>query len=334
MSPGGTEARGPISPSLSYYHNEFPSSANYENTLIGCDYGPDRAYMNVTISEEQKALLLSQQCTSGASSDPNMHSPQPQTPRIPTLQLAPTSSESSPSMQQQHQLQQQQSPPVWPQSYPSPVSPAAFESNRVYQNLDLPMRRPTSAASYTSPVGPSNRKGRLQSPVTPTTTTSSYGTSYAGATPSTPLLTCPAVEHMFSEPSSPSMLYIVLDLDQPSSLANECEPSANELDPIDLEYWRDMQLVPSYYPAPKSKCTGTVPRTPSITAAMSSSATPTTTTTTTVVTNTMMTGLPPESPKNSAMDYAQIDFNKTQALSSTTMDIEEARSRLALHDKQ
>lgn len=196
------------------------------------------------------------------------------------------------------------------------ASAAQLDAGRLYENLDLPasgssvlqrrqhqQRRPSSGHGTLLPA-----------PL-------SLGTS---KTPATPL--CLTAEQLLaSEPSSPSMLYIVLDLDQPATAAATTTAAAAAA----AEQSAPLAAHASETAAGLSASTSSHGLL--LAAGGMSSATTSTTAGMPPASVSATSVLPPDSPKDAGtMDYAKIDFNKTLALSnsttpSTELDSEESR---------
>lgn len=125
-----------------------------------------------------------------------------------------------------------------------------------------------------------------------------------------------------SEPCTPTIHYIVLDLDQ--------SPATNG--PINNQQ-QHVNHVNSVMPTSVPNSGNAVP-TSHLAAATSSASATTTTTHSTTFSMSAMSLLPPESPKKGVMDYATIDFNKTVALSNSTTpssDLDSEGSRKTRH---
>lgn len=128
-----------------------------------------------------------------------------------------------------------------------------------------------------------------------------------------------------SEPCTPNIHYIVLDLDQSPATngpINNQQQHANHV---------NLSLPTSGL---SNSSVNAVPTSNSAVAVSSVSATTTTTHISTTITMSPMSLLPPESPKKGVMDYATIDFNKTVALSNSTTpssDLDSEGSRKTRH---
>lgn len=126
-----------------------------------------------------------------------------------------------------------------------------------------------------------------------------------------------------SEPCTPTIHYIVLDLDQ--------SPATNGPINNQQQHANQVHLSMSTIGLSSSSATA-VPMSNS--AAATSSVSITTTTHSTSISMSPMSLLPPESPKKGVMDYATIDFNKTVALSNSTTpssDLDSEGSRKTRH---
>lgn len=180
--------------------------------------------------------------------------------------------------------------------------------NRVYENMDTAEIRPllSRALRFSKP-------DLFGKPLEP---------------PATPPNVAAAADK--SEPSTPTIHYIVLDLDHTSNSSGS-NPAAATTSPT--------TLVPSLTgggaPAITTTPIKTTPVAPLSTAQLSASPSlPSIGTLSTSSTTAPLSPLPPESPKKGIMDYAKIDFDRTVALSSTvnrSSDLDSEESRKTRH---
>lgn len=231
----------------------------------------------------------------------------------------------------------------------------SFDSAHMYMNITPGEMQPNTHKSFASAavaLGNSSGGGGSSTPQiaqTPTTTITMFGMSRMNSTFSVdpnrlyenldsgeirPLLSRNTrfskpdifakvdlpVNNDKSEPCTPTIHYIVLDLDQ--------SPATNGPNNNQQQHANHVNLS-----MPASVSGNAVP---TITAATTSvSATTTTTIHSTTISMLPMSLLPPESPKKGVMDYATIDFNKTVALSTTlttpSSDIDSEGSRKTRH---
>lgn len=229
----------------------------------------------------------------------------------------------------------------------------SFDSAHMYMNITPGEMQPNTHKSFVSAAAAlSNSSGgdTPQIAQTPTTTITMFGMSRMNSTFSIdpnrlyenldsgeirPLLTRNTrfskpdifakvdlpVNNDKSEPCTPTIHYIVLDLDQSPATngpINNQQQLANHV---------NLSLPAS---GPISTPGNAVPTAPT----SSVSASTTTTHSTTISMMSPMSLLPPESPKKGVMDYATIDFNKTVALSNSTTpssDLDSEGSRKTRH---
>lgn len=174
--------------------------------------------------------------------------------------------------------------------------------NRVYENLDTAEIRPLLS-----------RASRFSKPD-------------LFAKPLEPPQTLQSIAIDKSEPSTPTIHYIVLDLDHTSNSSGS-NPTATSptvtSNPSVIPGGGSMSPVKTTIATPSISLTMQLPNSPSLSNSLG-----------TISPSTTMAplspSLPPESPKKGIMDYAKIDFNKTVALSnsanpSSELDSEESR---------
>lgn len=136
-----------------------------------------------------------------------------------------------------------------------------------------------------------------------------------------------------SDPCTPTIHYIVLDLDQsPANMANSVTGNNSLTTQISLTMPNNLAAAAAASNVSSGSPTnGPLMNYGGVTPLSSATTPPTTAATTSMI---PMSLLPPESPKKGVMDYATIDFNKTVALSNSTTpssDLDAEGSRKTRH---